>query len=107
MITSRLFKILVVLAVTSLVTGCKLAVIVNLGGTVQSLSGTRNCAEGTICNINITDVNFSESFTAVAKPGYQFVKWQKGSDFFCGDSTSTTCTVALSGNVALDEAIIA
>lgn len=100
-------KFLMVVAAVSALTGCKLAVIVTSGGDVTSLSGTRDCAGGTVCEFQITDANFSDSFTAVAKPGYEFVKWQKSSDFFCGDSTSPTCMVALSGNAVLDEVIIA
>lgn len=100
-------KLLMIVAASSAVTGCKLAVMVTSGGDVTSLSGTRDCAGGDVCEFQITDANFSESFTAVAKPGYEFDKWQKSSGFFCGDSTSPTCTVALSGNAVLDEAIIA
>lgn len=96
--TSRLLKTLVLIAVAALVAGCKLAVIVNEGGVVQSSSGTHDCAEGTICTIEITSPTFSESFTAVAKPGYQFIKWQDGNGFICAGSTNPACTLAMSGN---------
>ena len=91
--TSRLSKILVILAITTLVAGCKLAVIVGEGGNVTSLSGTRNCASTSYCINEIVDGSFNETFTVVAKPGFQFVKWQGGTDLQCGDATVPTCTV--------------
>jgi hypothetical protein len=104
--TSRLCKILTVFGAVALLAGCKLVVVSPQGGDVTSLSNTRNCAGGSLCEIDVKK-QFSESFTAVAKPGYQFVRWQKGTDFLCGDSTSPTCAVTLSGNAAVDAAIVA
>ena len=79
------------------------------GGDVTSASGTRNCAGGSLCEHNITDSTFNDSFTAVAKPGYVFTKWNKGAGFLCGDSTNPTCTISnvgTAGNAAI-EGIIA
>lgn len=69
---SRLFKIFVLLAVTSLVTGCKLAVMVSSSGDVTSLSGTRDCLAGSSCEFEVADATFDETFTAVPKEGYVF-----------------------------------
>jgi hypothetical protein len=92
--TSRLLKILAILAVTALVTGCKISVMVPSGGEVKSESGTHSCAEGNVCTINITDSTFYEVFTAVARPGYVFSKWSAGGPaFFCGDSTNPNCEI--------------
>lgn len=107
--TSRLIKILAILAVATLGTGCKLAVMVPSGGDVTSASGTRNCTGGNLCEHNITDSTFNESFTAVARPGYVFSKWNKGAGFLCGDSTNPTCVISnvgTAGNAAI-EAVIA
>ncbi len=105
---SSLVKVLVILFVTAVVAGCKIAVIVVEGGEVRSIrSGP--CLEGTICIVEVNDTNFSESFTAVPKPGWHFVKWNAGEDFFCGDSTISTCRISaggFDGNEAI-EAIIA
>jgi hypothetical protein len=107
--TSKVLKILATLAVTALVVGCKLAVMVPSGGDVTSSSSTRNCTGGSLCEHNITDSTFNDSFTAVAKPGYVFTKWNSGSGFFCGNSTNPTCTISnvgTAGNAAI-EGIIA
>ncbi len=107
---SRILKILVILAVTTLITGCKLAVMVPSGGDVTSESGTRNCAGGSLCEFNITDSTFYEVFTAVARPGYVFSKWSAGGPaFFCGDSTNPSCEITNEGTAgdANIQAIIA
>lgn len=109
MMTSRLRKIFAILAVTSLIAACKLAVIVPSGGDVTSASGTRNCAGGSQCEFNITDKTFNDSFTAVAKPGYVFSKWAAGDGFLCGNSANATCvannTATPSGNADIDNYI--
>ncbi len=107
---SRLLKILTILAITALVAGCKLAVMVPSGGDVTSESGTRNCAGGSLCEFNITDSTFYEVFTAVARPGYVFSKWSAGGPaFFCGDSTNPNCEITNEGTAgdANIQAIIA
>jgi hypothetical protein len=89
--------------------GCRLGVIVTEGGDVVSGTGTRDCAAGSVCEFEINDTNFIDTFTAVAKPGYQFVKWRGGSDFFCGDQVNLTCAlsnVGTAGNAPI-EAVIA
>lgn len=95
--TSGLFKILTILSVTIMVTGCKIAVIVGEGGNVTSSSGTRDCASTKYCINEITDANYTETFTVTDNPGFQFVRWQGGTDFQCGGSTSRTCTVKTNG----------
>jgi hypothetical protein len=47
------------------------------------------------CEFGITDSSFSETFTAVPKPGFDFVKWQDRSGFFCANSTDPSCTVEM------------
>lgn len=108
--TSRPFKILVFLALSSQVVGCRLAVIVTEGGDVESLSGTRNCPADSVCEFEVNDTSFSESFTAIPSPGYVFTRWKAaGNDFFCADSVNPVCTlsnVGTAGNAGI-EAIIA
>jgi uncharacterized repeat protein (TIGR02543 family) len=100
----RLPKTLTTLAVCSLIAGCKLAVMVPAGGEVTSSSTTRDCnggSGGKFCTFDLSSVSlpFSESFTAAAKPGYQFVKWQNGDDFKCPASTNSVCTVNIGDDV--------
>ena len=61
-ITLSLFSLLM-----ALLSGCKLAVMVSSGGYVQSLSGTQNCHGPNYCEIDISEADFSETFTAVAR----------------------------------------
>lgn len=107
--TSRLYKILIFLVVTTLVTGCKLDLIVSSGGDVTSLSGTRNCSGGGLCEFNITDKTFNESFTAAARPGFVFTKWSAGDGFMCANSVNPTCTInntlLPTGNAGIDGVI--
>jgi hypothetical protein len=105
----RLSRILMIIGVTSLVAACKLAVMVPSGGDVTSASGTRNCAGGSLCEHNITDSTFNETFTAVARPGYVFSRWSAGPGFLCADSKNPTCTISnvgTAGNAGI-EAVIA
>lgn len=89
-----------------LLTGCKLAVVLVEGGEVQSIS-SGTCvtavpgATGSVCIHEVSNTNYSESFTAVPDPGWEFVKWNAGDGFLCADTTSTTCVVdntSLAGN---------
>jgi hypothetical protein len=82
-------------------------VIVVEGGEVQSI-GSGTCLEGTICMVEVNNTNFSESFTAVPKVGWAFVKWNTGEGFFCGDSTDPTCvlsTIGTDGNAGIESII--
>jgi len=109
MTTSRPLKILVLFAVACLVSSCKLAVVVEEGGLVQSKSGKRNCQEGNTCTFEVTDTNFNETFTAIPLPGYKFIKWRTGPEFLCSGATIPTCTLLttlFAGNAAI-EAVIA
>lgn len=102
-----LIKVLVILFVTAVVAGCKVAVIVVEGGEVQSI-GSGTCLEGTICIVEVNDTNFSETFTAVPNLRWRFVKWNSGEGFFCGDSTNPRCvlsTVEFDGNEGIETII--
>ncbi len=98
-------EILPAIIFACLISGCKLAVLVPQGGSVQSLSGTRNCLGPRYCEFEINDGDFSETFTAVPRPGFEFVKWQKGDGFFCGNSTDPVCAVSLPGGAAGDSIV--
>jgi len=89
-------RILLLLSLTVLMVGCKLAVIVVEGGSVQS-TGSGTCVAGTICIVDVTDPNFSETFTAVPATGWYFEKWNSGDRLFCGGSTNPTCTLSFQG----------
>ena len=104
---SRL-KTLSTLLLLSTLASCKLGVIVVDGGQVTSgSSGT--CMAQTNCVHEITDTNYTETFTAVPAIGWNFLRWNTGGDFLCGDSTNPVCvvsTVPLTG-IPVGESIIA
>jgi len=107
MITARTATLVAVLSISASISGCKLDLIVSSGGDVTSASGTRDCAGGTVCEFNVTDFTFNDSFTAVARPGFIFSKWSAGDGFQCANSTNPTCTINNSvltpGNPLIDE----
>lgn len=112
MITLRTFKTLSVAVTLVLLAGCKLAVMVVEGGEVQVdpfFDPASACSEGTICIHEINDTSYIQSFFAVAKPGWRFVKWSTGDNFLCPNNTSSACEVNnafLAGN-EVAEAIVA
>ena len=91
-------KALFIISLAMLATGCRVAIIVPTGGNVVSSNGAYNCPEASVCEFEVTEAPFSETFTAQASPGYEFEKWSDGSDFLCGESTAPTCVVGISDN---------
>lgn len=92
-----------------LLAGCKLEIPVGEGGSVLSDSGSYDCAENTVCWIDISGTDFDETFVATPKSGYRFVQWQGGTDYVCADSARAICkasNIDMAGNVTA-EAIIA
>jgi len=90
----KLLKVGLMLAATALVAGCKIEVVAVQGGDIAWEGGS--CPEGSNCVIEITDPNYSNSFTATPKPGYKFTAWRAGSNFLCGQDSvkfKKTCTV--------------
>ena len=93
----QLLRILILVTITALMASCKLAVIVVEGGEVQS-NGSGTCMAGTICIVEVTDPNFSETFTAIPDADWYFEKWNSGGGFFCGGSTKPTCALSFQGH---------
>jgi hypothetical protein len=96
-------KLLLLISITALMTACKLAVIVVEGGEVHSnedggFTVSDICMEGTICIVDVTDPNFSGTFTAIPDDGWYFEKWNSGDNFFCGGSIAPTCTLSFQGH---------
>ena len=87
-------KTLFICCIATLMTGCKFALMVTADGDVSSSSGTRDCYGGSICEFEITDTDFSETFTATPRAGYVFSKWQAGDGYLCGNSTNPVCVVS-------------
>ena len=96
-------KALLIISLAMLATGCKLALTVTSGGDVTSLTGNRDCSGGSLCEYEVTDTSFVESFTAVPRAGYVFEKWQGGANYQCAESTNPTCTISTNLIDGLDE----
>jgi len=96
-VMNHVLKLLLLISIAALMTACKLAVIVVEGGEVQS-TGAGTCVAGTICVVEVTDPNFSETFTAIPDEGWYFQKWNSGDRFFCGDSSDLACHLSFKGH---------
>lgn len=72
--------------------GCRITQVVPEGGSVSSGSGQHDCQAGQTCVVAIDGVAFSDTFTAVAAPGYQFVGWRTGKGSLCGGQV-TPCAL--------------
>lgn len=97
------------LAAVVLLAGCRIGAAVFEGGNVISASGSRHCFEGRTCEFEVNDTNFTETFTAQPRAGYEFVKWRAGEGFLCADSTNPSCNVSnvgAEGNAGI-EAVVA
>jgi hypothetical protein len=111
MITLRTIKTMSVVVILGLLAGCKIAVMVVEGGEVQVdplFNPASTCSEGTICIHEINDTSYTQSFFAVPKPGWRFVKWSGGDNFLCSNNTSSVCEVTnafLAGNDVAEEIV--
>ena len=99
------FRVLLVLAISLLVVGCKVRITVPEGGRVVSDSGAFSCEAGQTCDIDVSDVFFDETFRAQAKAGYFFRKWEAGDRLLCGESYQEChlFTTFFAGNAALEQ----
>lgn len=84
--------VLIVIGLLFLV-GCRIVVHVPEGGQVMSDQGLV-CSAGESCEIDVADMAYTESFEAVASPGYAFSHWKTSIDGLCG-GTSGACTISL------------
>ncbi|GAB5452214.1 MAG: hypothetical protein Hals2KO_25420 [Halioglobus sp.] len=85
--------------------GCKIHVLMPEGGEVQSVS-SGTCLSGNVCILQVSDTNYTETFTAIPQPGWQFAKWNNGEAFLCADSTNPVCVVTnvpLAGNPTAED----
>jgi hypothetical protein len=90
-------RIFLLLSISVLLAGCKLAVIVVEGGEVQSI-GSGTCVARGICIVDVSDPSFSETFEAVPRTGWHFLKWHSGDKFFCAGSIYSRCDLSFKGH---------
>ncbi len=80
----RIVLLLVMVLATTAISGCKLRLRLAGGGHVESSSGTNDCRANTICTIEVVDIFFDETFTAVPQQGFIFGGWKGGTQHLCG-----------------------
>ena len=79
--------------------GCKIVQTSTSGGPIVSASGDHDCAEGSVCEIDIPNGEpFRETFTAVARYGYAFAGWRGTESYLCAGS-EPACNVDIPGSV--------
>ena len=80
----KIFAVMGVIVFGSMVQGCKIVQTVGEGGSIVSSSGRYDCAENQTCEIDIPNGQaFTETFTAVASDGYEFVGWRSTESYLC------------------------
>ncbi len=87
---------LMFIATLLLITSCKIRMDVPEGGVVTTASGTYNCNSGDVCEIDVVDIFFDETFIAEPSDGYYFKHWQLIDRGLCG-GRSDPCRLATSG----------
>jgi hypothetical protein len=92
----KTLRFCLLLGITAVVAGCKLAVIVVEGGKVQS-NGSGTCMMGFVCIVEVADTSFSEAFRAVPDASWYFHKWNSGNRFLCGGSADPECLLSFEG----------
>jgi hypothetical protein len=80
--------IIVVLALSFLLSACRIEITVPEGGEVITSSGAYTCEEQTDCTVQVADTGFNETFIATPSDGYQFIGWKTGFTRLCGGSLS-------------------
>jgi len=93
----------VIAAALLLSAGCKIRIDVPEGGQVVTESGAFDCASGAVCEIDVVDLFFNETFIAEPAAGYRFAGWEKIHRGLCGGSEDPChlVTSAFEGNEVL------
>ncbi len=94
---------LVVAAITLILSACKVSVEVPVGGSVSSASGAYDCPEDSVCVIEVVDLFFDETFTAVPADGYVFTAWKKRERGFYGAKTNPSVRLYTTGLTFLED----
>jgi cytochrome c5 len=85
------------LAIVSLISACKIALVAVEGGDIESTSGRFSCPTGANCIVEVSSTEFIDTFIAVPSEGYEFSNWLAGDRLLCGDSTDPNCRIDLRG----------
>ncbi|MEM0954393.1 MAG: hypothetical protein AAGI24_09645 [Pseudomonadota bacterium] len=75
---------------------CWIDISVPSSGSVISTSGAMDCSANTLCSIDVNDIHFNETFTAIPAAGFEFVGWKRQPFGLCGGSTGP-CPLTTAG----------
>ncbi len=89
-------RALLTLVLAATLAGCKIQMSTTTGGSITTASGNFSCTGGSCTPIDVTDLEFDETFTAEPDPGFSFVGWRKKQRGLCGGSTDS-CRLFTSG----------
>ena len=77
----------------ALLGGCKIVQTTTSGGSIVSASGSQDCPEDSVCEVDIPNgERFSDTFVAVPHNGYAFAGWRGSESYLCAGG-SPTCVV--------------
>ena len=91
---SEPLKKLLIYFALAVLAGCRLESVVPEGGRVVSASGLYDCEALSTCSWDITDGEFEDSFTALADPGFRFVRWSETESTVC-EGAEGSCTLRM------------
>ena len=101
----RARTVLTVAALSVALQGCRILQSVSSGGSVVSASGQYDCAEDSICEIDVPNgQRFAETFTAIPGHGYAFAGWRGAESYLCA-GTSPLCVVDIPASVTAYDAV--
>ncbi len=75
---------------------CKIELTAPPEGGVTTSSGAISCAANQLCDVNVTDIYFDETFVAAPAPGWHFDGWRQRHRGLCGGN-KLACRLRTSG----------
>lgn len=101
-----LIKLATLLILSATLSACKIQVSSTAGGSVATASGSYQCVANTTCaEIQVSNTEFNETFTAKPEAGFVFAGWRKRDRGLCGGSTND-CKLTTS-NFGTNNALLA
>lgn len=80
-------RVILMACMFSLLTACKIQLDVPAGGVVATMSGSVLCTAEKSCQIEVSDDHFDETFIAIPDADYQFIEWQRTTNYLCSGVT--------------------
>lgn len=93
---TRIAYPLALVLAAALSTGCKIRIESTDNGDIVSESGQNDCARGEICVVDVVDLFFDDTFTAMPVSGFVFGGWKKADRSLCGGSNKP-CALSTAG----------